>query len=339
MEPLISIKDILAVWHAFSHEDSTEGWRSIRIGTADKIAIIAGCRFPEKEEYIAFGFSEFQFPVGYRYPQCKGFHVLQNDKIVGSGNSCWLVILKHKHVGLDMFGTMIEDLLKTMQRISSSNELYIFKSIVSRIRLWQRFMSKSALPVLSQEKELGLLGELTFLKKLLSTLEKEEALESWKGPLDEPKDFILGNGGVEVKSTAATKQFKAKISSLEQLDTSSVDPLFVIGYRFESNGPDGSLVSMINRIRDILIDDREILEKFEYLLLHYGYIDIYASEYTCIYSLKEKLVFRVIDGFPRITEENAMSGILDAKYEIDLSNLPQENLDYEEILKLLGVLL
>jgi hypothetical protein len=338
MEHLISKKEILTVWHAFSREDSAEGWRSIRLGDTGKIAIIAGCRFPEKEEYIAFGFRNFTFPGSYKFPQCKGFHVLQNDNIIGNSNSCWLVILKNQQAGIDLFVTMVEDLLKTLLRTFSGTEQYIFRTIISRIVLWQRFLSKSAIPVLSSEKELGLLGELHYLKSLLSYLDHENALEYWKGPLDESKDFILGNGGVEVKSSVSTRQFKAKISSLEQLDTTTINPLFFIGYRFEINDKGETLVSTINSIREILGHDKELVERFESLLMNYGYIDMYSSVYTRVFLFTERLVFKVVDNFPRITEENVMSGIQNAKYEIDISNLPQEYIDDRQMLNQLGVI-
>ncbi len=339
MEQLIRKQELLTVWHAFSKKEGIEGWQSIRMGHVEKVEVVAGCRFPEKEEFVAFGFMNYKFPSNYKYPQCKGFYVLQNNNIFGKSDFCWLIIIKKQPAGIDLFVTMIEDLFNTVKRMSFGNEQFIFKSIISRIRLWQRFLGKTVIPVLNPEKELGLFGELSFLTALLKYLEYEDVIESWKGPLDEPKDFILGDGGVEVKSTTSIKQFRAKISSLEQLDTSIINPLFLIGFRFKLGAEGETLVSLINKIRDILKEDEDFLVKFESLLINYGYIDLYSSEYTNVYSLDERFVFRVINDFPRITEENTLDGILEAKYEIDLANLPQEDLDDKQILKQLGVLL
>jgi hypothetical protein len=57
------------------------------------------------------------------------------------------------------------------------------------------------------------------------------AIESWVGPLDAIQASALGTGALEVKATLSAVGFPAKIGSLEQLDDSTRQPLFVAGVR------------------------------------------------------------------------------------------------------------
>ena len=56
-------------------------------------------------------------------------------------------------------------------------------------------------------------------------------LDAWQGPLNGLQDFFIGTGAIEVKATIAPQGFPAKISSLDQLDETQRQPLFLAGVR------------------------------------------------------------------------------------------------------------
>src|SRR6185295_5802854 len=60
-------------------------------------------------------------------------------------------------------------------------------------------------PLLGIERQIGLLGELLFLKRLLDAGEAA-ALSSWVGPSGEPHDFRTAQREFEVKTTVSTRR-------------------------------------------------------------------------------------------------------------------------------------
>lgn len=77
------------------------------------------------------------------------------------------------------------------------------------------------------------------------------ALESWVGPLNAVRDFEIGTGAIEVKTTISAVGFPAKIGSLEQLDDSARQPLFLAGVRLRQGETGQNLSELVADIRDI----------------------------------------------------------------------------------------
>jgi len=129
---------------------------------------------------------------------------------------------------------MIVDVCNTIIQYQDLNENKLVSVFINRIYAWLSFMSKGERE-LSQEAELGLIGELEVILSLISlNLPISEVLNAWKGPLDGLKDFEMGSGAIETKSTLSNQGFVAKINSLEQLDDSETSPLPLNGSRFFS---------------------------------------------------------------------------------------------------------
>ena len=98
-------------------------------------------------------------------------------------------------------------------------------------------MNRHRESVLSAENEQGLFGELILLDRLVEAeLPPRDVLDAWQGPADGLQDFIFGSGGIEVKTTLSAGGFPATISSLEQLDDSLRQPLFVAATKIALHG-------------------------------------------------------------------------------------------------------
>ena len=73
-------------------------------------------------------------------------------------------------------------------------------------------------------------------------------------------------------------------------------------------------------------------------LLSAGYFDAHADRYPRRFALSAVRVVEVDNDFPRLTPGRVPSGILKARYEIDLDRVPGEDVSVAGALKRLGVL-
>lgn len=164
------------------------------------------------------------------------------------------------------------------------------------------------------------------------------AIESWVGPLNGIQDFELGTGALEVKATLSAVSFPAKIGSLEQLDNSTRQPLFLAGVRLQQIESGQNLPEIVGRIRLIVQGDAEAERLFQERLLATGYIDAHADRYPRRFVPVGMHIVEVTDDFPRLTSGNVPTGILKAMYEVDLEKTLREKIEVEDALRKLGVI-
>jgi putative PD-(D/E)XK family protein DUF4420 len=196
---------------------------------------------------------------------------------------------------------------------------------------WRELISR--LTLLSEEKQLGLQGELVFLRALLK-IHGAKAIKSWTGRnilLAERHDFRLGQIDIEVKSTR-NKQRQHIIHGLDQLRPSMGHTLYLLSLRFESAGLSGgrSLCDEVEDIRRIIGMDSVERSEFEHRILASGYRDNDEQHY------QEKLIFadapilvNVDDNFPKIVRDTLESTlpsesagrITDVSYRINIDGL------------------
>jgi hypothetical protein len=193
--------------------------------------------------------------------------------------------------------------------------------------------------VLSPEAEIGLVGELVILGTIISAgVAAAQSIESWVGPLDGIQDFEIGTGALEVKTTLSAKGFPAKIGSLEQLDDSVRQPLFVAGTRFRQVESGQNLPEFIAAMRAAIQGNAEAIRLLSERLLAAGYIDAHEGRYPRRFILNDIRIVEVGEGFPRLTPGTAPAGITRAMYEIDLDKVPGDKVGVDAALKQLGAI-
>jgi hypothetical protein len=128
-------------------------------------------------------------------------------------------------------------------------------------------------------------------------------------PLDGVQDFEIGTGAVEVKSTLSSAGFPAKIGSLEQLDDSIRQPLFVAGARFSQRDSGISLPEVVAALRLAISADGEALRVFGDRLLAAGFQDHHADRYVRRFTLEATRILEVAEGFPRLIPGVVPEGI------------------------------
>lgn len=332
----LPINDIELAWSSLRDSADTSGWRSISIATVGSCSLRAGRSFPDKSEALLAGFTSSTVPAAEKLPEGQGFTVARVDP-TGDGMT-WLALTRNPHGSLELFAAMAADVVTAMGHESGADEQRLLRVFLGRIRAWQEFMRKGA-QALSPEAEIGLIGELTLLQAIIDAgVAQALAIESWVGPLDGIQDFELGTGALEVKATLSATGFPTKIGSLEQLDDSTRQPLFVAGARLRQTDSGRSLPEFVEAIRLAIKGEAEAERLLSERLLAAGYFDAHADRYPRRFALAGIRVFEVGDDFPRLTSGTVPAGIMRAMYEIDLDKTTGDNVSAEGALKKLGAI-
>jgi Putative PD-(D/E)XK family member, (DUF4420) len=330
------IDDIELAWRSLRDSADASGWRSISIAKIGPSCLLAGLSFPEKNEALLASFSSSAIPAAEKLPEGQGF-VVSRAEPNGDGLT-WLALTRSAHGSLELFAAMVADVAHAMDTEQSADEKRLLRVFLGRIRAWQEFMRKGA-QSLSPESEIGLVGELTVLRAIIDAgLPLASAIESWVGPLDGVRDFEIGTGSLEVKATLSSAGFPAKIGSLEQLDDSVRQPLFLAGARLRQTETGQSLAELVAEMRDVAAGEPEAVRLLSERLIAAGYFDAHAERYVRRFALADTRVVEVTEGFPRLTPGSVPLGVTGATYEIDLDKAAEPNIQAADALKKLGAI-
>lgn len=333
--------EIMAVWNALSSSlHSDEGWMTLPVSDRSSCLLKAGRRFPSREEALLVGFRSLPSLAETQFPEGKGFVVKEVTLGKEGEGFTWLALLRLPAGSLEMFSMMATDIVLTLEGFSSKTEDRIFSLFLARIRAWQNFMQNGESGLLGFQSEIGLYGELLTLEAIIHNgMSSDLAVESWIGPCDGIQDFMIGNGAIEVKTTTSAGTFPAWISSLEQLDDSHLTPLYLAAHRICQIDNGSTLPDKIEEIRNSLtLSNPEVLPVFDLKLLQAGYINCLAGRYSRKYELVETRIYLVNEAVPRLIHATVPSGILRAKYEIDIESINSECLPLQQVLQSLGAI-
>lgn len=173
----------------------------------------------------------------------------------------------------------------------------------------------------------GLLGELVVLRSLAAR--SSDAIDAWTGPYEQRHDFRRREHALEVKTSARADATTIWITSCDQLAEPSGGTVSLIHVRMERS--DGGPLRVSTLVREILERgvQRPALERG---LAAAGCLDPDSEEWNRIQCNLEGLaVYRVEEGFPRITSAMFASGSLpvgmvEVSYSIDLGAAQQYRL-------------
>lgn len=301
--------------------DTGEGWRSIVISPAGAALVRAGIRFPAGAEAVLVQFSAASLPPMIKLPEGAGFLI---ERASLEDGVSWIALTRRETASRDLFATMAADVATALSCCAASDEAKSVATLLGRVRAWQEFMRRGGEP-LSAEAEIGLFGELSLLRALLDEgVDASTACEAWRGPLGGLRDFELGTGGIEVKSTLSLSGFRAKVGTLEQLDDTERQPLFLMAVRLRQLQEGQSLPDAIEMTRDIVAGDSEAERLLAERLIASGYRDQHADGYSRRFAIAQTRVLRVDERFPRLTPHSVPLGVERASYEIDIEKADVE---------------
>lgn len=224
--------------------------------------------------------------------------------------------------------------------VHSPFEAYLFVcDIIDRVQLMDETLATATDVVLqgmgalirrqsslSREAEIGLMGELLVLNRLIDTITANKALETWLGPDSEEHDFTLEAVDLEVKTTSSEERAHW-ITSAEQLTPARNRPLTLVSIQLTPKMGEAS-ISLPNLVR--LLKQRcephgqHLLDKLEGL----GYADSDRDLYTTEWALRTSVAcFTVDEAFPKITSGElsrlglGSESIIGLRYRVSLANV------------------
>jgi Putative PD-(D/E)XK family member, (DUF4420) len=326
-------KDFLLAWSSLSGNEAERGWRTIALPPSGPLDVRAGRRTPDNAEAVLVGFPTAKIPTAEKFPEGQGFSVERAD--LESTGKLWIALSRKFAGSIELFAAMSCDVIGALDDAlaAGADEARLARVCIGRVGAWQEFMRKGN-QALSPEAEIGLIGELTLLRAIIGAgVAAALAIESWIGPLDGIQDFEIGTGAIETKATLSAKGFPAKIGSLEQLDDSVRQPLFVAGARFRQVESGQNLPEFVAVMHKEIQGDPEAKRLLSERLLAAGYIDSHESKYTRRFTLNDIRIIKVDDNFPRLTSFSTPTGIMRAMYEIDLDKVQGDNVGIDTALK------
>lgn len=165
----------------------------------------------------------------------------------------------------------------------------------------------AAKPRISEEKQIGLIGELLLFRALLDTVDEYEVIDWWLGPLAEERDYAFPAFDAEVKTTISESRAHV-INGAGQLEPSPGRPLWLVSIQITRAGgdPNGfTLPGLVDEIRERLTTTRD---RFVAYLASQNWEDDDAAMYPTAYTLRSApAAYLVDDDFPAVTHSRLNS--------------------------------
>ena len=211
-----------------------------------------------------------------------------------------------------------DELEKFDTEASDQDKLY---EILTVFKDWKEMFRNARNKKLSENRIIGLLGELWFLEKLIiKSGETGFELECWQGPEGNDEDFSFEGNLFEIKSSKSTNNNVVKINSLRQINSEGI-PTFLVhqsmSAALHADDDADSLYKAVERVKNFISHDFSQLMKFEHKLLRSSYI--HDEKYTePAFRLDKSTFYEVKNDFPRIYSEEIDPCISNVRYSIDL---------------------
>lgn len=223
----------------------------------------------------------------------------------------------------DLFFKFCDDMVEKTRCVSDASLGY--NAVIDRFSLWKKMFVSSKNDILSEEKIMGLIGEILFLRNFLfDKYGTGKAIDGWSGQDRTRKDFSYENIWYEAKALSFNKN-TISISSLEQLDSKQQGELVVVLLEKMSSSYSGISLNQLVLDTFDFIKNQDEKELFFAKVETSGYI--YNTAYDeYVYTLKNIRRFKVDDFFPKLTPSNIPFGVVSAQYEISILTLKDKEI-------------
>lgn len=287
-----------------------------RITPPENRALYLGFKKPDDRRVFLLRVAKTHLPQASALPAMRGVEVwaaaLPPD--LPAHASLGLTLREARYA--DVFTALVNDLASHVG--AQSNDAEAVAAFLSRVGKWQKFL-ENHVEGLGEEAQRGLFGELRFLRDHVLPRLGSSGVPGWTGSRRTPQDFQFPSCVVEVKTSIAKQLQVLRIANERQLDDAHVQALFLYHLSLEPlRGMGETLPQLVESVRSGLGVSIE-REHFEDTLLEAGYLDAHAPRYSAVgYSDREVNVFRVREGFPRLTERDLPPGVGDVSYAISV---------------------
>ncbi|ESZ05780.1 hypothetical protein X737_35480 [Mesorhizobium sp. L48C026A00] len=338
MVVLTDTGELETAWSALAGQKAEKGFLTVALGHSQP-RFRGGIAFPEGGETLLVGFNVDTAPAKAELPEGSGFRVETAGEALAPGFGLWVCLIRQAGAGRDLFVQMSADIVAALSATSTKSDSWLLALMLARIRAWQDFMRRPRPDRLSPEEEIGLYGELVFLRESLDAGAVPDIMvHSWAGPRGGLQDFQSDTIGIEVKSTTSVNGFPAQISSLEQLDGLSGRPVLLAGLRLCQQQTGQTLPELADALRARVASSRDLAASMDRALLLAGYDGSAAGLYSRRFDLVDVRVFEIDAGFPCLLRSSTDPAIRAAVYEVDLDLVNANVISLPEALTRYGVL-
>lgn len=254
----------------------------------------------------------------------KGFHVVR--QYLAQERSTRVSLELTHSLFRELFEVMAEDVAGSI--VAAADDASAVAAMRERLDHWERFMRTAGPDGLGREKQVGLYGELVFLKTLIDAgVPAAEAVGWWFGPVSENQDFQAGNRAVEVKTTTGNSPMSMRIANELQLDDVDCDSLYLLHLWLKELHRDGvSLPQLVDEIAGLM--EGRATQLFADRLADAGYHEVHRPLYEDSgYAERQRRYFAVRDEFPRIRRADVRSGVSKVEYGINVAGFEEHMRD------------
>ena len=229
----------------------------------------------------------------------------------------------------DLFVLLTFDILKTI------NKTNLQDATLKIINKWKYFTSDKNNELLSIEKQIGLMGELILLNKIIEG--NVHNINCWTADT-QSIDFSIKNNLIEVKATLKDKHSHI-INGLDQLKIIKEKKKYILSILVKKSDIKTkdtlNLANYIEQIENKIAKDPEIQDIFYSKLKKVGYNEIHRAKYNNFnFVIIDKLFYKVNENMPKITSDlftsPLNSRINKITYNLDLDGL--DCLEFEEFI-------
>lgn len=259
--------------------------------------------------------------------------LLLPDNSFPDSNLLLIQLIEKEGRVVEIFETICTNIITVIKHASSEREA--IHLVITQMKKWKELFSRKTLNTLTPSEQLGLLGELYFLRKLLDTgLDSTLTTNYWVGPNSAPHDFQASKWSVEVKAVGLKTQDVVNINGELQLDESSTEKLFLYKLIIEENNTDGvTLPEVVDDVRTKLSQNANALLDVNNKLMSIGYFDSDKDLYNHRhYHVRNEKYYHIQGEFPRIKAMELRPGVSNLKYSINTQDCVAYVLSEDELL-------
>lgn len=246
-----------------------------------------------------------------------------------------LILALKERSKLDLFRVLCSDLLNATRHYHQNDCNAAFSSVLRRLRRWQQMLDRAKTNLLTRQEQIGLVGELLFLRDIMgAAIGVSLATLTWGGPDGDEQDFHYHGTAVEVKSRLISSDSVISVSSATQLDPSGGPVVLCcqsisIADKDETAGV--SLNELVKQIRsDLSGTGGGAVDRFEAILLLSGYES--RSEYDApSWKLASRDYFSVEHDFPSLRASTVPIGISQVRYKLSIAACEPFRITQEEL--------
>ena len=243
------------------------------------------------------------------------------------GKTCFAIHLTDLAL-IDLFALLGNEIMEAVEKSTSAEGAV--KSVIHCIERWRRFTNRNS-GALDKLEVRGLIGELAILGRCAQSLSPREALAAWMAPDSGLRDFEFAGHTIEVKTFQASGSAALRISDTAQLDDSPSRPLYLAAIQLSEATSGHTLPEIVVSVENLMGNDNSTIENFYNALASYGYLREQAETYTNRYTVGPLSLFKVTEGFPRITSLEVPAGVTDVKYSLPLGGIAKFKVPAEPV--------